>query len=70
MGNTKITNRKYYIVNEDNSEELLTTPIPENVIKDARVVNNKTYTSVDKFLIHEIIKILRTIKILIQTKIQ
>ena len=70
MGDTKITNRKYYIVNEDNSEELLPTPIPENGLKGARAVNNKTYTSVDKFLIHEIIKILQTIKkILTKAKI-
>ena len=44
MGDSKTKNRKYYIVNEDNTEELLEMTVQNDIVEGATITNNRMYT--------------------------
>ena len=45
MGDSKTKNRKYYIVNKDNTDELLEMTAQDNITEGVVTTNNKMYTS-------------------------
>lgn len=53
MGDSRIKNRKYYIVNEDNTDELLEIPVQDSIIQGTTITNNKICTHNSQFMIDD-----------------